>query len=331
MNTEEVMVSICCAVYNHLPYLKKAIDGFLAQETTFEYEIIINDDVSTDGSRELLREYQQRYPDRLRVLFQEENQYSRGKKPFWDILVPEVQGKYIAICEGDDCWVDSHKLQKQFNIMERETSCVFCVHKVRDVNPDGELSDNTYPPEQLEEGLISQYDFIKMLFAPSRYWFHTSSFFFRTSEVKKFNGAYPQFIKQAGVGDVPLTWLLASRGNIFYVNSEMSHYRRDVDGSWSNRMQEREYRKNMTRKQLESLKSYNAFTKYRYNELIKEDIIKCEFDYYRLSNNFWAMKQRKYRKLYSALSIGQRARYLLIAIFPIVEKGYNKIQKVRRT
>lgn len=330
MNEEKVMVSICCAVFNHLPYLKRTIDGFLAQETTFDYEIIINDDVSTDGSRQLLRKYQQEYPEKLRVIYQEENQYSKGKKIFFDILACEARGKYIALCEGDDYWIDSHKLQKQFDVMERETHCAFCVHKVHDVDLNGVLLNNMYPPEELEEGVILQSKFMDMLFAPSRYWFHTSSFFFRTSEVKKFNGVYPQFIKQAGVGDVPLTWLLASCGDLYYINSEMSCYRRDTSGSWSARMQQREYRRKMTKKQLESLKAYNDFTNCEYFDLLESDITKCEFDYHRLSNDFWAMRQKKYKKLYLMLPVRQRVRYFLISLFPVIEKGYNKFQEMRR-
>lgn len=330
MKTRKVMVSICCAVYNHLPYLKQAIDGFLAQKTTFDYEIIISDDVSTDGSRELLREYQKKFPEKIRVLFQEKNQYSKGKKIIFDILIPEARGKYIAICEGDDYWVDPNKLQKQFDIMERETSCVFCVHKVQDVNADGELLGNMYPPEEMPEGLIVQQDFIRMLFAPSRYWFHTSSFFLRASEVKRFDGIYPAFIKQSGVGDVPLTWLLANCGDVYYIDSEMSCYRRDLSGSWSVRMQRRDYRRRMVQKQLEALKAYNDYTGHKYDSLLSEDIIKCEFDYFRLSNKFLAIKQKTYKKYYSRLSFVEKAKIFLLFLFPKIERGYESIQKRKR-
>ncbi len=327
MKTEKIMVSICCAVYNHLPYLKRVLDGFLEQNTTFEYEIIINDDVSTDGSREVLKEYQQKYPDKFRVLFQEENQYSKGKKILFDVLIPEARGKYISICEGDDYWDDPYKLQRQFEIMEREETCVFCVHKVQDVDAEGQPLGHTYPPQEVEEGLISQAKFMDMLFAPSMYWFHTSSFFFRADEVKRFDRSYPDFIKKAGVGDVPLTWLLASRGDIYYIDEVMSYYRRDVNGSWSSRMQQRQYRRNMTEKMYDSMVAYDVFTEYKYADLLREDILKCQFDCLRLSNQFLVMRRKEYRKYYEELSYGQRLKIFLCFLLPKLENIYEGITK----
>ncbi|MFB6340658.1 glycosyltransferase [Saccharicrinis sp. FJH62] len=111
------LVTIACATYNQEKYIAQAIEGFLIQRTTFDVEILIHDDASTDNTPNIIREYQKR-DERIKVIFQNENQYSQGIKPFVDILSQQAKGKYIAICEGDDYWTDPLKLQKQVDFLE---------------------------------------------------------------------------------------------------------------------------------------------------------------------------------------------------------------------
>lgn len=110
----EPLVSICCITYNHKEYIRDALDGFLSQRTDFPYEILINDDASTDGTADIIREYEQKYPEKIRALLQTENQYSKGiTNPSGAFNFPRVRGRYVAMCEGDDYWTDPEKLQKQ--------------------------------------------------------------------------------------------------------------------------------------------------------------------------------------------------------------------------
>lgn len=97
-----MLVSICCLSYNHEKYIKQALEGFLSQNPIFDFEIIIHDDCSTDQSLSILENYKARYPDKIRIIKQERNQYSLGKRILYDYLFPEAQGKYIAFCECDD-------------------------------------------------------------------------------------------------------------------------------------------------------------------------------------------------------------------------------------
>ena len=104
------LVSICSITYNHAPYIRQCLDGFLMQKTNFKYEIIIHDDASTDGTAEIIKEYAERYPDLITPVFQTENQYSKGLRGFFAKFVfPHAKGKYIALCEGDDYWIDPYK------------------------------------------------------------------------------------------------------------------------------------------------------------------------------------------------------------------------------
>ncbi len=113
------LVSICSLTYNHAPYIRQCLDGLLMQQTNFPFEIIINDDCSTDGTTEIIRDYAERFPEIIKPIFHEENQYQKGLRGFFQKFVfPKAQGKYIALCEGDDYWTDPLKLQKQVDFLE---------------------------------------------------------------------------------------------------------------------------------------------------------------------------------------------------------------------
>ncbi len=120
------LVSIKCTVFNHEPFLRQCLDGFVMQKTSFPYEAIVHDDASTDASAAIIREYAERYPDIIKPIYETENQYSKN-----DILIRvimddavNVDTKYIAICEGDDYWTDPHKLQRQVDFLETHTDYV---------------------------------------------------------------------------------------------------------------------------------------------------------------------------------------------------------------
>ena len=112
------LVSIACLTYNHVNYIKQCLDGFLIQETDFSIEILIHDDASTDGTADIIRSYEKKYPEIIKPIYQNVNQYSQGIKISRTYNFSRVKGKYIAICEGDDYWTDPKKLQKQVNFLE---------------------------------------------------------------------------------------------------------------------------------------------------------------------------------------------------------------------
>ena len=117
-NSLKPLLSISCLTYSHEPYIRECLEGFLMQKTTFSFEVIIHDDASTDGTKEIIEEYTAKYPDIIFPIFQKENQYSKGIKPTWEFNFPRCRGKYIALCEGDDYWTDPYKLQKQVDFLE---------------------------------------------------------------------------------------------------------------------------------------------------------------------------------------------------------------------
>lgn len=112
------LVTIRCLVYNHEPYLRQCLDGFVMQKTNFPFEAIVHDDASTDRSAEIIREYAEKYPDIIKPIFETENQYSKRDGSIGRIMREHTKGKYVAVCEGDDYWIDPLKLQKQVDFLE---------------------------------------------------------------------------------------------------------------------------------------------------------------------------------------------------------------------
>lgn len=123
------LVTIRCLVYNHEPYLRQCLDGFVMQKTNFPFEAIVHDDASTDRSAEIIREYAEKYPDIIKPIFETVNQYSKHDGSIQRIMNEHTRGKYVAMCEGDDYWIDPYKLQKQVDYLESHPECVYSCHR----------------------------------------------------------------------------------------------------------------------------------------------------------------------------------------------------------
>ncbi|MCI3946244.1 glycosyltransferase [Pseudomonas syringae] len=121
------LLSIVCPAYNQEAFIAQALDSFLSQQTRFTYEILINDDASTDGTARIIAQYAERYPTIIRPFYQQVNQYSQGL-PCVPGLFAKARGRYIAYCEADDYWTDPCKLQLQVDFLERHPDCVITYH-----------------------------------------------------------------------------------------------------------------------------------------------------------------------------------------------------------
>lgn len=123
------LVTIRCLVYNHELYLRQCLDGFMMQKTNFSFKVIVHDDASTDRSADIIREYAEKYPDIIEPIFETENQYSKKDGSLQRIMNEHMMGKYVAMCEGDDFWIDPYKLQKQVDFLENHPECVYSCHR----------------------------------------------------------------------------------------------------------------------------------------------------------------------------------------------------------
>jgi glycosyltransferase involved in cell wall biosynthesis len=128
MKEHDVMVSICCTTYNHEKFIGQAVESFLMQQTNFEFEIIISDDCSTDGTLQVLKTFEQKYPGKIKIFSSKKN---IGAHQNMIKTVNSCMGKYIALCDGDDYWTDACKLQKQVDFLEQNPEYVICCHYTR--------------------------------------------------------------------------------------------------------------------------------------------------------------------------------------------------------
>jgi glycosyltransferase involved in cell wall biosynthesis len=138
---DPVRVSICSITFNHAPFIRDCLDGFLDQVCDFRVEIVIHDDASTDGTAEIIKDYAARYPLIIRPILQTENQFSKGVNPYYAYVFPATQGTYIALCDGDDHWKDPDKLAQQVALLDREPE-VAVVYGRTDAQRDDVLDRN---------------------------------------------------------------------------------------------------------------------------------------------------------------------------------------------
>lgn len=150
MNNErkDILVTIQCLTYNHEPFIRQCLEGFVMQATNFRFEAIVHDDASTDRTAAIIKEYADKYPDIIKPIFEVENQYSKHDGTIGRSIRENTHGKYIAMCEGDDYWTDPYKLQKQVDFLESHPNYVMCSHRfnqyIQDKNLLEEEKDLTF-------------------------------------------------------------------------------------------------------------------------------------------------------------------------------------------
>lgn len=208
----DIKVSVYCLVFNHEKNLRKCLDGFVNQKTNFKYEVIVHDDCSTDDSQEIIKEYQQKYPELIIPILQTENQYSKRCNILEIFIYPRLRGKYVAICEGDDYWCDKYKLQYQFDYMEKHPECSLCVHNTIIHDLGGRKKDSTFNSWNTIHELTEREIFFG--------WnVHTSSYFERKECLNE-----PEWALNYWSGDYRKLVFARSQGKVICLPQIMSVY-----------------------------------------------------------------------------------------------------------
>jgi glycosyltransferase involved in cell wall biosynthesis len=127
--TADFILDLPMCVYNHGKYIAQAIEGVVNQKTSYKFRLIIGEDSSKDNSREVIMEYARKYPDIIFPYFHEKNVGAFQNSKF---VIEKCSSKYIALCDGDDCWTDIYKLQRQIDFLENNPEFVGCFHNVEE-------------------------------------------------------------------------------------------------------------------------------------------------------------------------------------------------------
>lgn len=215
MTEKSPSVSIVCVTYNHANYIRRSIDGMLAQRTTFPVEILIHDDASTDGTADIIRQYCKEHPDTIRAVLQTENKYSKGERVSAKYLFPLCTGKYMAFCEGDDYWTDPTKLQQQVDLLEQHPEYSASFHRTTVSHEDGSASFDRPAVTGSREFSVDEFLLNKSMF-------YTQTMVCRTAIIRE----PPEWYHRSMVGDYPLFFLLAANGRLHLMDAVMSVYRR---------------------------------------------------------------------------------------------------------
>lgn len=322
----DILVSIGCTAYNHQKYIRKTLDGFVNQITDFRYEIIVHDDASTDKTADVIREYQERYPNLITAIYQTENQQSQNIKVTAKFIMPKMKGKYIALCEGDDYWVDNYKLQKQVDIFRNHPECYMCVHKVQEIFEDGSVLERTNPPQQvgLKTQVLCSKDFLTYSLSN---FFHTSSYMMEGEFYRCYHRNYPEFREVCDVGDICMKLYFGQLGSVYYIDDIMSYYRRGVPTSWSNQNASSiNHIINHSFTMKLTLIKFDEYTNGIYHDICVHDIAKQLRVALVLSGRAKDFLKKENREYFMSFALYQRLFLILVMIFPGIGKRLGKLK-----
>lgn len=211
-------LSVAMITYNQERFIGQAIESVLGQRVNFDYEIVIGEDCSTDGTRAAILDFQRRYPDRIVALLREQN--ISAMRNFAETIAA-CQGQYVAFLEGDDYWTSADKLQRQVDFLDDHPDSALCCHRVKTLNETGSAEFDIFPPRAA--GTYTIEDLLKGNFIM------TCSTMLRRELI----GPIPRWFFKMKLGDWPLFAMVARYGRIELMDEVMAAYRVHHGSTWS--------------------------------------------------------------------------------------------------
>jgi glycosyltransferase involved in cell wall biosynthesis len=238
------------------------------QKTNFRFEAIVHDDASTDGTADIIREYAEKYPEIIKPIYEKENQYSKGVGSIRRITNFVIRGKYVALCEGDDYWINPNKLQMQVDFLEQHLDYTMVFTNTIDLHRNGRtVLQNRYPKDSdapTSDVIIKNGDFIA-----------TASICCRGDIYMH----QPREVRSQFVGDYPLQIYMAYKGKVRYFSSVTTVYRRNAVGSWTEKnlygAMSLEKCKEKLKKELKLISDMDKVTEFRFSRYF--EMSRCGF------------------------------------------------------
>lgn len=323
-----VLVSICCITFNQESYIRDALEGFVNQKTNFKYEVLIHDDASTDKTADIIREYQEKYPEMIKPILQTENQYSKGLTNVsgtWNFPRAVKNGsKYIAMCEGDDYWISADKLQKQVDYMESHPDCSLVFHSAKVEVQGSAVTERMMRPYKKTQ-VVSPEEIID-----KRSGYPTASLMFKTEMVKEL----PDFYNNAPIADIPLQLLSANLGYAYYMDEPMCVYRLGGAASWTTLMKQGNYERKQQEyaKAMKAMyKGFDEFSGKRFHETVVRAWRRLYFLTQVNTKHYDVVLDKKNRAFYRELNLRTRffIRFetMMPGVYQWIQDVYHKLRK----
>lgn len=285
--------------YNQKDYIEKAIDSVLEQEIGVDFDILIHDDCSDDGTYEILLKKQKENLNKIRIIRQDSRKFLTDgfNMMIYKYVVPNINSKYIAYLDGDDYWCDKEKLKKQFFFLENNQEYSMCFNNSYQLKPKGDMTSKWFFQE---EGDVDMSEIIN-----DKPGIHiaTSSIFLRSEIFKDFS----DWRKAFPVEDVPMYMTAALKGKIYRMSEIMSVYRQFANGSWSSQNKENKDRivKHLN-ELINSTKMFDVATNGAYHELANKQIESCEFRIAYNNKDYKTLFLKKNRRFINRFSFKER-------------------------
>lgn len=242
------LVSVCVIAFNHARYIDKCLESILNQTISSQIEVLIHDDASSDKTAKKIKSWAERYPDQIFPIIQEENQFSRGINinPWFNFS--RAKGSYIAVCEGDDFWVDTKKLEQQIAALQRTQHAMICFHPAIFHSEDNKHYCDKAGWHGHNEKIFSSYEVSKLGGA----MMPTASLLIKHEVIESIVSFFER--NRLPAGDVFIQYLASNSGGALYIPNVMSAYRILHEGSLSQKQQK-------PRKQIEIIDDLMKYNK----------------------------------------------------------------------
>lgn len=282
-NSDTPLVSVRCITYNHEQYIAQALDGFLMQKTTFPFEVIVHDDASTDNTANIIREYETKFPKIVKPIYETENQWSKPGNALGKIVNASLKGKYVAICEGDDYWIDNNKLQMQVDFLETNPDYGMCYTSFNILYQNSGIIEkdlfNTNPVKYKSDYTLDEWVYKTGYIAPMS-WVFKKELYDKKPEIETLDGSF--VLVATFIHETKIKCFKDNVTCVYRVLNESAAHSRDLFKIYLRN-------KSIIATQIELVKRYN---------LLEETKNECEQKYYHTAFKVIACFE-PYEELYS--------------------------------
>ena len=320
-NSTNKIISACIITYNHENYIRECLEGAVRQEVSYPYEIIVGVDKSDDNTKKICEEFQEKYPNLINLVSHEIRLGMKGNSMN---TINRCSGKYIAVCEGDDCWTHPSKLQRQVSYLEENPDCSMCYHPTKVVYADKSKIDKIAGPEGRMRQSSHKFSMDEVICGRLGIW--TAAIVFKSNVLAQL----PSWTEKVTFGDVGLKLFCASKGKIGYLGPEaMSVYNRNVENAWS--FQEGksiEWEEKRLENHFQVLDYFDQFTNFNNHNAIKLQKEKMKLQYFLNMMKFYNRLQKTkliYKNKSLLVNFKNKLTILIWFRFFMGERIYNKV------